>query len=138
MVQFISGLCGGGVTGLICGLVFAAAVAYFKHALAERDALLTARSARWQSELDTLRDKLQEHLRDDSPEKTEKEFASIRGELTRLSDQLARNQENSAREMSKISAGLGEIKGALAGINTWMQNTNEVVQRHVTNMEIHG
>lgn len=40
--------------------------------------------------------------------------------------------------MSKINANLGEIKGVLTGINTWMQNTNEVVQRHVTNMEIHG
>lgn len=80
MLQFVSGLCGGGVAGLICAFVCASAVAYFKHVLSERDALLAARASRWQSELDELADKLREHLQDDSPEKTEKEFASLRGE----------------------------------------------------------
>jgi len=103
-MDMLYGLAGGGVVGVIAVVFGLCVMGYFKRLMSERDKLVNDRQNNWDSQLsdlsktttvflgkegqldqmradlDELSEKLNAHLQDDSPEKTEKEFASLRGE----------------------------------------------------------
>ena len=70
---------------------------------------------------------LQKHIQDDSKNPNSDDISSINRRLDKIDD-----------AQSRVTESLGEVKGSLQGIQTWMQNTNNAIQSHITNHEIHG
>ncbi|MBR7145936.1 MAG: hypothetical protein IKD10_13490, partial [Lentisphaeria bacterium] len=80
---------------------------------------------------------LEEHLKVSNPEATNNKIDRLRGDVNLLRDAVERDRERRADFDKEISRVLGELSGAINGINKWLDNTNVSVQEHITNGEIH-
>lgn len=82
--------------------------------------------------------RLERHLDEDNPTAVDNRLKSLEGEVKRLGDTLDRDRENIQRELRGVSSALGEFKGAVTGINKWLDNINHAVQTHITGSNPHG
>ena len=72
-----------------------------------------------------------------NPEATNNKIDRLRGDVNLLRDAVERDRERRANSDKEIARVLGELSGAINGINKWLDNTNVSVQEHITNGEIH-
>lgn len=86
-----------------------------------------ARLTKIENGLEKVVTALQQHMQEDSKNPSSDDISSINRRLDKIDD-----------AQSRVTESLGELKGNLQGIQTWMQNTNNAIQKHITDMDIHG
>ena len=131
----IAGCAGGGVGG---GGIGAFLFFLLKRHLARRDALEQKLEQEKAEKLERVERKIDGHLEVDNPGKTDERLDKLSGEVMRLSHTLERDRECMQRDMRSIDRTLGELGGTLVGINKWLANMNDAVQKHITDGGIHG
>lgn len=82
-----------------------------------------ARLTKIEDGIEKVTSALQKHIQDDSKNPNSDDISSINRRLDKIDD-----------AQSRVTESLGEVKG----IQTWMQNTNNAIQSHIANHEIHG
>ena len=86
-----------------------------------------ARLAKIEAGLEKVVNALNQHMKEDSGNPSKDDLLALTKRLDKIDDGNARTTEF-----------LGELKGMLTSNQTWMQNLNNAVQKHITDMEIHG
>lgn len=92
--------------------------------------LFNAREARLtkiEDGIEKVTSALQRHIQEDSKNPSSDDLSSINRRLDKIED-----------GQSRVTEVLGELKGMLNSNQTWMQNLNDTVQKHITDMGIHG
>ena len=121
-----SSVAGGGIGSLLVGW-------WLKRREKEHDELKLLEKER----IDQIAADLEAHLKESNPRETNSKIDQLRGEVYRLRDSVDRDRERRANSDKEIARVLGELSGAINGINKWLDNTNVSVQEHITNGEIH-
>ena len=121
-----SSVAGGGICSLLVGW-------WLKRREAEHDELKRLEKER----IDKIAADLEAHLKVSNPEATNNKIDRLRGDVNLLRDAVERDRERRANSDKEIARVLGELSGAINGINKWLDNTNVSVQEHITNGEIH-
>ena len=126
LTYLASSVTGGGIGSLLVGW-------WLKRREAEHDELKRLEKER----IDKIAADLEEHLKVSNPEATNNKIDRLRGDVNLLRDAVERDRERRANSDKEIARVLGELSGAVNGINKWLDNTNVSVQKHITNGEIH-
>ena len=121
-----SSVAGGGIGSLLIGW-------WLKRREKEHDELKRLEKER----IEKLSNKLEEHLKISNPEAVNGKIDRLRGDVNLLRDAVDRDRERRANSDKEIARVLGELSGAVSGINKWLENTNTSVQDHITNQELH-
>lgn len=85
-----------------------------------------ARLTKIETGLEKVVTALQQHMQEDSKNPSSDDISSINKRLDKIDD-----------AQSRVTEGLGELKGMLNSNQTWMQNLNNALQSHITDHEIH-
>lgn len=138
MDEFIRYLIAGGVGGGVGGGGIGAFLFFLlKRHLSKRDALEAKLEVEKQKQVDGIEKKIDDHLKADNPGKTEEQLKKMSGELTRLSDAINRDKEIVQGELRSVATALGKFEGTLGGINKWLDNMNNAVEKHITDGSKH-
>ena len=86
-----------------------------------------ARLTKIEDGIEKVTSALQRHMQEDSKNPNADDISSINRRLDKIDD-----------AQSRVTESLGEVKGSLQGIQTWMQNTNNALQNHITDHGIHS
>jgi tetrahydromethanopterin S-methyltransferase subunit G len=94
---------------------------------AELSAAREARLSKIEEGLKQVVAALQQHVQADSGNPSPDDLRLINSRLDKIDDCNSRTTE-----------ALGKLEGMLTSNQTWLQNMNNTLQKHVTNLEIHG
>lgn len=86
-----------------------------------------SRLAKIETGLSELAAALNQHMKEDSGNPSRDDLLALNKRLDKIDDGSARTSER-----------LSELKGMLTSNQTWLQNMNNTLQKHITNLEIHG